>query len=326
MNSNQSRFIAYSAVSVLVFVVVFLMALTVGRYSLSLQDVMDFLIGNLPHSSNEYKVINDLRLPRTIVAALVGVGLSLSGLLYQETFQNPLVSPDLLGVTSGASVGAALAILLGLSSFEISAFAFVTGIITVAITLALSKVFQNRSPLILLLSGIIIGGMMSAFLSIIKYLADPESTLSSITFWLMGSCEHSTMDDVLVLLPIIGVCSVIMVAIRWRINLVALGREEAQTKGLNYKAYRNLIIVIATLMTASAVSIVGTVGWIGLVIPHIARLLVGNNTARTIPLTIAFGGIFMIIVDVISRSFTDSEIPLSAITGIFGTVVFILII
>ena len=326
MNSDQNRFVTYSALAVLVFASVFLMALAVGRYSLSLQDVVDFLTGNLPHSSNEYKVINDLRLPRTIIAALVGIGLSLSGLLYQETFQNPLVSPDLLGVTSGASVGAALAILLGLSSYEISAFAFIIGIITVAITLTLAKVFQNRSPLILLLSGIIIGGMMSAFLSIIKYLADPESTLSSITFWLMGSCEHCTMDDVFVLLPVVGICSVIMVSIRWRINLVALGREEAQTKGLNYKAYRNLIIVMATLMTASAVSIVGTVGWIGLVIPHIARLLVGNNTAKTIPLTIAFGGIFMIIVDVLSRSFTDSEIPLSAITGVFGTIVFILII
>ena len=326
MNSNQYKFATYSVLSLTVFFVVFITALAVGRYNLSLQDVIDFLTGSLPHSSNEYKVINDLRLPRTIVAALVGVGLSLSGLLYQETFQNPLVSPDLLGVTSGASVGAALAILLGMTSFEISAFAFVTGIITVVITLSLAKVFQNRSPLILLLSGIIIGGMMGAFLSIIKYLADPESTLSSITFWLMGSCEHTTMDDVFVLLPIVGICSVIMMSIRWRINLVALGREEAQTKGLNYRVYRNLIIVVATLMTASAVSIVGTVGWIGLVIPHISRILVGNNTARTIPLTLAFGGIFMIIVDVLSRSFTDSEIPLSAITGVFGTVVFILII
>ena len=167
---------------------------------------------------------------------------------------------------------------------------------------------------------------MSAILSVIKYFADPESTLASITFWLMGSCEHVTMNDVAVLLPLITGCAVILLAIRWRINLVALGREEAQTKGMNYVAYRRLIIVLATLMTASTVSVVGSVGWIGLVIPHMVRLLVGRNTANTIPLAILFGGVFMIIVDVLSRSFTNSEVPLAAISGLFGTVIFIVII
>lgn len=326
MSVENSRAGIYTAISVIVFIAVFILALAIGRYSLTIQDVMDFFTGNLPHSSNQYKVIHDLRLPRTIIAALVGIGLSLSGLLYQETFQNKLVSPDFLGVTSGASVGAAMAILTGLTSFEISVFAFVTGIIAVGTTLTLSKAFQNRSPTILLLSGIIVGGLMSAILSIIKYMADPESTLSSITFWLMGSCEHSTMEDVAVLFPIVMICTTILITIRWRMNLVALGREEAQTKGLNYNFYRNIIIVMATLMTASSVAIVGTVGWIGLVIPHMTRLLVGRNTANTIPLTVAFGAVFMIIVDVLSRTFTDSEIPLSAITGLFGTVIFIIII
>jgi len=317
---------AYIALSVGIFILIFLVALWMGRYPLEFGDVIDYFTGNLPKSSNEYKVIHELRIPRTIVAALVGIGLGLSGLLYQETFQNKLVSPDFLGVTSGACVGAALAILLGLSALMISLFAFVMGIITVVFTLSLAKVFQNRSPTILLLSGIIIGGLMSALLSMIKYFADPESTLASITFWLMGSCEHVTMKDVGLLLPLIAGCSVILLSIRWRINLVALGREEAQTKGLNYVLYRRLIIVMATLMTTSAVSIVGSVGWIGLVIPHMVRLLVGRNTANTIPLTILFGGVFMIIVDILSRSFTNSEVPLAAISGLFGTVIFIAII
>ena len=317
---------AYIALSIVIFILIFLVALWMGRYPLELGDVIDYFTGNLPKSSNEYKVIHELRIPRTIVAALVGIGLGLSGLLYQETFQNKLVSPDFLGVTSGACVGAALAILLGLSALMISLFAFVMGIITVVFTLSLAKVFQNRSPTILLLSGIIIGGLMSALLSVIKYFADPESTLASITFWLMGSCEHVTMKDVGLLLPLIAGCSVILLSIRWRINLVALGREEAQTKGLNYVLYRRLIIVMATLMTASAVSIVGSVGWIGLVIPHMVRLLVGRNTANTIPLTILFGGVFMIVVDILSRSFTNSEVPLAAISGLFGTVIFIAII
>ncbi len=323
MNTENGRVRLYATLSVIAFVTVFVTALAVGRYSLSLGDVMDFLLGNLPHDSNPYKVISELRLPRTIIAALVGIGLGLSGLLYQETFQNKLVSPDFLGVTSGACVGAAAAILLGLSAAMISLLAFIAGVVTVMLTLTLSKVFQNRSPTILLLSGIIIGGLMSALLAVIKYFADPDSTLSSITFWLMGSCEHTTMGDAAILLPIIATCAMVLVVLRWRINLVALGREEAQTKGLNYTLYRRAIILMATLMTASAVSIVGSVGWIGLVIPHMVRILVGRNTANTIPLTILFGGIFMILVDIISRSFTDAEVPLAAISGLFGTVIFI---
>ena len=323
MNTENGGVRLYAALSVIAFAAVFVTALAVGRYSLSLGDVIDFLLGNLPHDSNPYKVISELRLPRTVIAALVGIGLGLSGLLYQETFQNKLVSPDFLGVTSGACVGAAAAILLGLSAAMISLLAFVAGVVTVILTLTLSKVFQNRSPTILLLSGIIIGGLMSALLAVIKYFADPDSTLSSITFWLMGSCEHTTMGDVAILLPIIATCAMVLVVLRWRINLVALGREEAQTKGLNYTLYRRAIILMATLMTASAVSIVGSVGWIGLVIPHMVRILVGRNTANTIPLTILFGGIFMILVDIISRSFTDAEVPLAAISGLFGTVIFI---
>ncbi len=326
MNENYGHVRVYTAASVAVFLLVFLCALWIGRYPLDFSDVIDYIAGSLPHSSNQYKVINELRLPRTIVAALVGIGLGLSGLLYQETFQNKLISPDFLGVSSGACVGAAVAILLGLSSVMISALAFVTGMVTVVFTLSLARVFQNRSPTVLLLSGIIIGGLMSALLSVIKYFADPDSTLSSITFWLMGSCEHCTMKDVAVLLPIIAICTMVLLTLRWRINLVALGREEAQTKGLNYTLYRRIIIIMATLMTASSVSVVGSVGWIGLVIPHMVRLLVGRNTANTIPLTVLFGGVFMIIVDILSRSFTDSEVPLAAISGLFGTVIFIAII
>lgn len=326
MIDEESKARICIAISVVAFVAAFISALTIGRFHLSLEDVLGYLTGSIDTSSNKYKVIHDLRLPRTIVAALVGVALSLSGVLYQETFQNKLISPDFLGVTSGASVGAALAILCGLSAYLVSATAFVAGIVTVALTLSLSKAFQGRSPTILLLSGIIIGGLMGSLLSIIKYLADPESTLATITFWLMGSCESSTMEDVAILLPVVGVCTAVLLLIRWRINLVALGREEAQTKGLNYALYRNGIIAMATAMTASAVSIVGSVGWVGLVIPHMVRISVGRNMARTIPLAISFGATFMVIVDVLSRSFTDSEIPLSAITGLFGTVIFVAII
>ena len=274
----------------------------------------------------ERSIVLNLRLPRTIIAALTGIALSLSGLLYQETFQNKLVSPDLLGVSSGAGVGAALAIVLGLSSAFISLFAFVFGVATVLATLFVSRVFRSRPSMTLVLSGIIVGGCMSAILSFIKYLADAETTLAGITFWLMGSFENAVMKDVWFLLPTVGVCTVIVLLLSWRINVVALGLEEAQTRGINYKAYRILIIAIATLLTASSVAFAGTISWIGLVVPHIVRLLVGRNTRNSIPLCIVFGANFMVVTDVISRCFTASEIPLSAVTGFFGTIIFVVIL
>ena len=163
-------------------------------------------------------------------------------------------------------------------------------------------------------------------MSFIKYLADAETTLASITFWLMGSFEHSLMKDVYILLPIVTICSLIVLAISYRINIVALGREEAQTKGVNYRFYRTLIIIIATLLTASSVAYAGTISWIGLVVPHIVRLMVGRDTRKTIPLCMIFGATFMVVVDILSRAFTSSEIPLSAVTGFFGTIIFIIIL
>ncbi len=326
MIDEARRTRAYILAVSLLLIIAFIAALLIGRYPISLDDVISFFTGDLDRASNEYKVIMDLRLPRTIIAALVGVGLSLSGLLYQETFQNKLISPDFLGVTSGASVGAAIALLLGLGATMVGLFAFVTGCIAVLTTLSLSRCFQNRSPTILLLSGIIIGGLMTAVLSLIKYLADPESTLASITFWMMGSCEQATMADVQVLLPIILVCTAFIVLIRWRVNIIALGRDEAISRGLNYRLYYYAIILVSTLMTAASVSIVGAIGWIGLVVPHIVRIMVGRNTMNSIPAAVLFGSIFMIVVDILSRSFTDSEIPLSAITGFIGTIVFIIIL
>ena len=254
---------------------------------------------------------------------MFGVALSLSGLLFQELFQNKLVSPDLLGVSNGAGVGAAIAIVLSLSTALVSLFAFIIAIGTVILTIIFSKIFHNKSSSLLLLSGIIIGGFMSSLLSMIKYFANPETQLSDITYWLMGSFADSTASEVLILGSIVLICLTVLLCIRWRINVVALGIEEAQSKGINYTFYRTVIIIIATILTATSVAFSGTISWVGLVIPHIVRLITGKNTSKSIPLTAAFGGVFMIIVDIISRSFTTSEIPLSAVTGLFGTVIFV---
>ena len=321
---NQMMRICFTLVS-LIFVVAFILALIVGRYDISIGNFFKMLFSQSGYEMERSIVVN-LRLPRTIIAALTGLALSVSGLLYQETFQNKLVSPDLLGVSSGAGVGAALAIVLGLSSVLVSFFAFIFGVLTVFATMFVSKVFQNKSSIVLTLSGIIVGGCMGAMLSFIKYLADAETTLASITFWLMGSFEHSVMKDVYVLLPIVAICSTIIIAIRYRINIVALGREEAQSKGINYRAYRTLIIILATLLTASSVAFAGTISWIGLVVPHIVRLMVGRDTKKTIPMCMLFGATFMIITDILSRVFTTTEIPLSAITGFFGTIIFVVLL
>ena len=320
------RFIILLGVTIVFLAFIFATALMVGRYAIGIEDFFKAAFTNDEALEVQRSIIVNLRLPRTIMAGMVGIGLSLSGLLYQETFRNKLVSPDLLGVSTGASVGAALAIVLGLSSLFISLFAFVAGVATVLITVLIARLFKNGSSTTLLLSGIIVGGFMSAILSMIKYFADPQTTLASITYWLMGSFESATMNQSYILVGAVGVCAIVLIIISFRIYLVALGREASQTKGINYAFYRYLIIGIATLLTAISVCFCGTVSWIGLVIPHIVRLMVGHNTKRTIPLCITFGGSFMILTDILSRSFTDSEIPLSAVTGLFGTAVFVIIL
>lgn len=312
--------------SILIFIFIFIFALMVGQYSMSISDFFNAIFTSDSAYETQRSIIINLRLPRTLIAGLTGVALSISGLLYQEIFQNKLSSPDLIGVSSGASVGAALAIVLGMSSIFISLFAFLFGVITVLITIIISKLFKNGSSITLILAGIIVGGFMSACLSLIKYFADPQTTLAQITYWLMGSFENSKMEYVYILGPIVLICCVILLLLAWRINIIALGKEEAQSRGLNYKIYRIVFICIATLLTAVSVAFSGTISWIGLVVPHIVRLISGRDTRRSIPLCITFGGVFMIFVDIFSRTFTQSEIPLSAVTGLIGTAVFAIIL
>ena len=326
MTKEKRKMLLVSLTSLAVLVVVFFLALLMGRYSVSPEAFWTVITGGDPANAIDKSVILTLRLPRTIVALLVGVALSLSGLVYQETFQNKLVSPDFLGVSTGAGFGATIAIVLGCTGLMISFTAFLFGILTMLITVFIAKMFRSQSQTTLLLSGIIVGGFMSAGISFIKFMADTDKQLGEIVYWLLGTFSKATMKDVWILLPIVAVCALVLYLIRWRINIVALGRSEATTLGLNYTFYRGLIIVISTLLTAAAVAYSGIVGWIGLIIPHLVRLLVGRDSKKTIPLTIMFGATFTIVCDIISRSFTASEIPLSAVSGFLGTPIFIAIL
>lgn len=322
MTKDDKRTINLSLILIITLIMVFGAAIIIGKYPISIEALIAIIKGNPEQFQVQYSIINRLRIPRTIAALLIGSSLSVSGLIYQEIFRNKLVSPDFLGVSSGASVGAALAIVLGLSSFFISGFAFITGLLAMLLTLLLANIINRQSPTILVLSGIVVSSLMSAIISIIKYAAPSEIILADITFWLMGSFSSIKMNSITILLPIVMIGMVILFLLRWKINIIGQGMFEAQTQGLNYKKYQIFVICVVTLLTAISVAFAGVIGWIGLVVPHIIRSFVGKNTKHTIPLTILFGGIFAIIADVLSRTFTSSEIPISAITGLLGTLIF----
>jgi len=327
MNVKKSiPYFIYPLIGALFMAVVFVISLAVGQYKISFGDTLQALFGNAS-SATDNVVIWVLRFPRTAVACFVGIALAISGLIYQSTFQNELVSPDILGVSSGASVGVAAGILLGFPLLAVSGLGFIFGAVSMLLTLLIARVFKNKSSIVLVISGILVSGLMGSIVSLIKAWANAETVLPSIVFWLLGSFASVKMIHVWILFPIITVCAIFLFMISGKVlNNIALGQEEAKSKGINYKAWRVIIIIIGTILTASAVSVAGTIGWVGLVIPHITRLLVGHTAQKTIPVTIVFGGSFMMIIDILARNLTTSEIPVGAITGIIGIVVFMIIL
>ncbi len=308
-----------------------MISLMVGQYSfidpITLIKIFLNLFGANFKLPNSYlNIIKYIRLPRTIASFLIGGALSVAGLVYQNTFNNKLVSPGILGVSSGACVGAGIAILIGVNNIFISIFAFAFGLIAVFISLLLPKFFKNKSTIILVLSGIIVGGFLDSIIGLIKYLADREEKLASITFWMMGSVTGISNEEILYVLPFIIIPFIIFIFMSNRIDVVSLGRDEAKTLGVNYNRNRLIIIICSTLLTAAAVSISGNVGWVGLVIPHIARAIVGNKSRESLPVSFFIGGTFMLIVDIFSRTLAKDDIPLSIITGIFGAIIYLFVL
>jgi iron complex transport system permease protein len=330
----------------LIFVSIFL-----GRYAISPREVATTLLSGIhqwacdfwngwalgvsdasiltlsPASPHEvhtlhHTVIFGIRLPRILAAVLVGAGISVAGTSFQGLFKNPLVSPELLGVASGAGFGAALGILLSGRPMVIQASAFLAGITAVTVTYAISRVYRSTVILVLVLSGIIVGALFSALISLIKYVADPYDTLPAIVFWLMGSLASVTGRELEMAAPPILAAGVVLFVIRWRINLLAMGDDEARALGVNTKRMSQLIIICATVITASAVCISGIIGWVGLVVPHIGRLLVGPDFRRLVPASALIGAIFLLAMDNLSRIVFPTEIPLGILTAIIGAPVF----
>jgi iron complex transport system permease protein len=263
-------------------------------------------------------VVFNIRLPRIILALCIGAGLSISGAAFQGMFQNPLVSPDILGVTAGAGFGAALGILLDGNSLVVQGSALTFGMLAVALSYVIGRVYKTTPTLMLVLSGIVVGAIFSALLSLAKYVADPKQKLPAIVFWLMGSLAAISKRDVITTVPpmVAGMAGLLMV--RWRINILSMGDEEARSLGIRTNVLKGIVIVCCTVVTASAVSVCGIIGWIGLVVPHIGRMLVGPDHRCLLPASLALGATYLLLIDNLARTLISAEIPLGILTAIVG--------
>lgn len=323
MKSNRiSKKLLFTACICIPVVLVFV-SLFIGRYPLSLTEVVTILQSGINSttpgvSSIKHAVVWDMRMPRALMALTVGGALAVSGGALQGVFRNPLVDSGLLGVSSGAGFGACLAIILFDNILFTYILAFAFGILAVVLSYVTGNIYKTAPTVTLVLGGVIISAIFAALISFTKYVADPYEQLPAITFWLMGSLSRANYQDLAVaLIPIlIGVAGIML--IRWRINLLSIGEREAKTLGVNTTLCRNIIIACTSLATAGAVCMSGIIGWIGLVIPHIGRMIVGNDNRILLPLCIAMGGSFLLIVDNIGRSLTEGEIPLGVLTALVG--------
>ncbi|NLL51573.1 MAG: iron ABC transporter permease [Peptococcaceae bacterium] len=316
-------------VLVLMPILLGIVALTVGRYPVSLADIWQAFTGFFGSENNlsdtVRTVIFDIRIPRIIAAILIGMALSVSGAAFQGTFKNPLVSPDILGVSAGAGFGATLAIVYSWGSLGIAISAFAFGLLAVWLTYFIGNLIKNSGEitLILVLGGILVGTVFTSLVSLIKCVADPYEKLPAITYWLMGSLNSTQMKDVYMVIPPMVVGLIPLLLLRWKLNLLAFGDEEAQSMGVNTDRLRLVVIICATLLTASAVSISGMIGWVGLVIPHFARAITGPNYQSLLPVSMAVGGSFLLIVDTVARTLLAMEIPLGILTSLIGAPFFI---
>ena len=331
LRAADKRYARRFAVLGAVFLAVLLGSLLLGRYALSPGQLLHMLWTKVTGGAADWplsddKVVFAVRLPRVAAAALVGAALAVSGAAYQGMFRNPMVSPDILGASTGAGFGAAVAILLGAGYFGISAAAFCCGLLAVAAAWLVSRLSRTNQTVTLILAGMMISSLFSAGTSFVKLVADTQQQLPAITYWLMGSLSSVKDTDVLFLSIPVTLGMVPLLALRWRMNLLTLGEEEAQSMGVNTRRLRGTVIVCATLLTSASVAVSGMIGWVGLVIPHFCRMLFGYDYRRLIPAGALFGASFLLIVDDIARLVTTGELPLGILTAFVGAPLFVYLI
>lgn len=307
----------------------FAVAFLVGRFPVSLGDIFAVLTAKISGKPSGVSpavesVILQVRGPRVAAAFLVGAALSVAGAAFQGLFRNPLVSPDILGASSGAALGAVLGIYFSLGLFAIQAFAFAGGLIAVAAVYMIGSALRMRDPiLVLVLAGVVIGALLGSGVGLIKYLADPYNQLPAITFWLLGSLAAITASDLASLFALIAAGTFVLLLLRHRMNVMSLPEEEARALGVSTGMMRIVIVAAATLVTSASVAAAGIIGWVGLVVPHIARSLTGPDFAKLLPVAALLGGSFMLVIDTIARSAASIEIPLGILTAALGTPFFI---
>ncbi|MDR1530141.1 MAG: iron ABC transporter permease [Burkholderiales bacterium] len=313
----------------LMLIILCFLSLGIGRYDLAPSVIVDIFLHKL-HLTTPYwdptleTVLLDVRLPRIILAVLVGGALSVSGASYQTLFKNPMVSPTILGVSAGASFGAALAMIHNEVWWQIQFFAFVFGLSAVLAAYLIAWLFGRQELTVMILAGIIISSLFGALLSILKLLADTDNALPSIVFWLMGSLGRGSTRDILIMLPALLFSLSLLFVFRYPINALSAGEEEATTLGVNVFLIKAVVILAATLMTVVAVCICGIVGWIGLVVPHMARILVGASYPKLFVTSFGLGGLCLLVIDNVVRGIPDVELPLGVLTSLIGAPIFVL--
>lgn len=325
---NASRAVRMLFVLVVVLAVVFIVSFTLGRYSISVSQVVRILFSRLFSLDKSWTpemetIVLNIRLPRILLACMVGCSLSAAGAAYQGVFQNPMASPDILGASSGAAFGAALAILLGAQNQLITLSAFLSSMVTVCIVFLLSQRAPGLRVLNLILAGMMVSSLFTAGTSYIKLVADPTNQLPEITYWLMGSLSGAKMRDVAFMAIPMAIGLIPLLMLRWQINILTLGDEEARTLGVNTTLLRFIVIVCSTLITAASISVSGMIGWVGLVIPHLCRKLVGSNYRYLLPASCLAGASFLLLVDDVSRNLLAVEIPIGILTAVIGAPVFV---
>lgn len=327
---GRIKIFSIMGVLILCLIIAIIISICTGRYAISPSQMLNIILskffglqGTWPETVET--VLFSVRIPRIIVSIMVGAALSMAGATYQGLFKNPMVSPDILGASAGAGFGAAIAILLSFSGIGIQISAFAVGILAVGLSYFLSMIIgrKNNAVLILVLTGMVVQSLFSSFISITKYVADPDSKLPAITFWLMGGLNSVTWRDVIIMIVPITAATIPLFLIRYKINVLSFGDEEAQAMGIDTKKIRLIVIVCSTLLTASSVAVGGMVGWVGLIIPHISRLIVGPNYKILLPASLLIGSTFMILVDDMARSLFTTEIPLGILTAIIGAPFFL---
>jgi iron complex transport system permease protein len=316
-------------VGVLALAILTLLSLGFGRYPLSPFTLLHSVVGAvIPSAGGHLTLIDrvvliDIRLPLVLGALAVGAALSASGAAYQSMFRNPLVSPDILGVSAGAGVGASLGLFYGLPFTEVQILAFLGGIGALLVSVAIAQMIGRGSTVVLVLAGLVVGAMAQAVISLTQYFANPTTTLPRIVFFLLGSLDNVTLSNLWLPGILIVVCIVALYLLRWPITVLAAGEEQAQTLGVSRRLVWGTVIVTTALMTASVVSIAGIVGWVGLVVPHLARFIVGPSFGKLLPASLLIGAFFLLAVEDLDRSVSSIEFPLGVLTALIGAPFFV---